>query len=128
MEVRLDRIDEVHEILQELYDELYEVDKDIYSGLNGGIVLEEGIKYHPEGNREDLIILGEYCRDILGKQVKIYYGSFMKMYGYLSREDLKDKLRKTFQHELTHHVEFLAKEYDLEIEDRKFIKKYKEKR
>ena len=44
----------------------------------------------------------------------------------MPRELLKDEVRKTFVHELTHHRESLANYVDLEIEDAEFIKSYEE--
>lgn len=113
-------IEEFCEIANELYDELPE---SIYEELNGGVIIEE--EYRTDPNNIGLIVLGLYERSILGRYIRLYYGSFMSMYGSLDREELKDKLRETFHHELTHHVEFLAKERDLEIEDIKFIENYK---
>lgn len=119
----LSRIDEVMEILEELLDEI----PDQYlNNLNGGVILEEEVNYHPEGN--DLIVLGSYKIDNLGRQIVIYYGSFMKLYFYLDRESLKERLRETLRHELRHHLEFLAGNNDLVIEDENFIENYKKGR
>ncbi|WP_455257639.1 metallopeptidase family protein [Peptoniphilus asaccharolyticus] len=114
-------IDEFQEILEELYEELPE---EIYEGLNGGIILEEECKYYE--NEFGLICLGVYERGMLGRCIRIYYGSFMNMYSWYGREDLKNEVRKTLHHELTHHIEFLAKDNDLEIEDIEFLKNYRE--
>ncbi|EFI41508.1 MULTISPECIES: metallopeptidase family protein [Peptoniphilus] len=119
-----DRLDEVENILNEIYDE---IPQRMFKYLNGGIIIEENICYHPESKNDDLICLGAYKRSMLGNSIIIYYGSFMNMYGYLSHEELKEKLRETLHHELTHHLEWLAKENDLEIEDREFINRYKER-
>lgn len=119
----LDRLDEVEELLNEIYEETPKI---LFRDLNGGIVIEEDICYHPESINNDLICLGVYRRDMLGRNIAIYYGSIMKLFGHLSREELKEKLKGVFYHELTHHNEYLAKEYGLEIEDREFLNKYKE--
>lgn len=87
--------------------------------------VDEKIKLHPEGKDGDLVILGEYQVDILGRGIVIYYGSFMYLYYFLDREKLKEKLRETFRHELLHHLENLANLKDLEIEDKKFLEEYK---
>lgn len=121
----LDRLDEVEELLNEIYEETPKI---LLRDLNGGIVIEEEICYHPESVNNDLVCLGAYKRDLLGRNVVIYYGSMMKMYGHLSREGLKEELKKVLYHELTHHNEYLAKEYGLEIADREFLDKYKENR
>lgn len=120
----LSRIDEVEELLDEICEEIPEY---AFDHLNGGIILSEDVKYHEASVNNDLIIMGEYQRSILGNMITIYYGSFMKMYRYLSRDELKDKLRDVLLHELRHHMEFLANEDDLVVEDNKFIADYKKR-
>ncbi|MDO5713011.1 MAG: metallopeptidase family protein [Tissierellia bacterium] len=72
---------------------------------------------HPEAVANDLYILGQYQRGPWGSTIVIYYGSFMRLYSYLSREALKEKLEDTLLHEFTHHLEFLASERGLEEKD-----------
>ncbi|MGI5950173.1 metallopeptidase family protein [Peptoniphilus sp.] len=120
----MSRIDEVEELLDEICEE---IPKYAFDHLNGGIILSEDVKYHEASVNKHLIIMGEYQRSILGNMITIYYGSFMKMYGYLSRDELKDKLRDVLLHELRHHMEFLANEDDLVVEDNKFIADYKKR-
>lgn len=123
MEDKYGRLDEFEEILNEIY---REVPEEFYEGLNLGVVIEEEVSYHPESEDDDLLILGAYQRGPLGRGIVIYYGSFMKLYGFLPRILLKDKVRETFLHELTHHRESLAHYKDLEVEDAEFIKEYQE--
>lgn len=106
--------EEMGDILDKLAEELPQV---FFEQLNLGIVLIEEVKYHREARDGDLLILGEYHRSRLGRQIKIYYGSFKKLYSRASREDLIMHLRDTLRHEFTHHVEDLAGERSLEIED-----------
>ncbi|CDZ74673.1 hypothetical protein ING2D1G_0490 [Peptoniphilus sp. ING2-D1G] len=120
-----DRLDEFQSIVEELY---YGFDQRYFKYLNGGIVIEEGVCYHPASKDKDLLVLGAYKRDIVGNSIILYYGSFMEMYGYLTREDLEERISDTLRHELTHHLEFLARENDLEIEDLEYIQRYKERR
>jgi len=56
--------------------------------------------------------------------IAIYYGSFERVYGHLSRESLKEQLAHTLKHEFTHHLESLAGERGLEIKDAKFLEDY----
>lgn len=49
----------------------------------------------------------------------------MKIYGHLAESDLKKRLRKTILHEFRHHLESLAGEKDLEVEDAVEIAEYK---
>ena len=121
----LDRIDEVQEILEEICESIPSY---AYEHLNGGIILTEESKFHDESYAEDLVIMGEYQRSILGNMIKIYYGSFMELYRYSSREILKEKLEKVLIHEFTHHLEFLANEWGLVIEDNKFLEEYRKRK
>ena len=118
----LERIDEVEEILEDICESIPSY---AFDHLNGGIILSEDKKYHEESRADDLLIMGEYQRSILGNMIKIYYGSFMEMYRYSSRERLKEKLEEVLLHEFTHHLEFLANEWGLVIEDKKFLEEYR---
>lgn len=118
----LERIDEVEEILEDICESIPSY---AFDHLNGGIILSEDKKYHEESRDDDLLIMGEYQRSILGNMIKIYYGSFMEMYRFSSRERLKEKLEEVLLHEFTHHLEFLANEWGLVIEDKKFLEEYR---
>lgn len=118
----LERIDEVEEILEEICGSIPSY---AFDHLNGGIILSEDKKYHEESREDDLLIMGEYQRSILGNMIKIYYGSFMEMYRFSSRERLREKLEEVLLHEFTHHLEFLANEWGLVIEDKKFLEEYR---
>ncbi|PLX32389.1 MAG: hypothetical protein C0604_05300, partial [Clostridiales bacterium] len=94
----------------------------LFEELNGGILLLPDTKMNPAGIDNDLFILGEYHRGgNMGRYISIYYGSFMKVYGRLGREALLEKLVHTLKHEFTHHLESLAGERDLEIEDARYL-------
>ena len=120
-------IDEMQDVLDDLAEELPEA---FYRELNGGIVLLPGIKESEYAQRPgDLYTLGEYHRGGgLGNYIKIYYGSFERVFGYLSDEDMKNELRKTLRHEFRHHLENLSGEKGLEIEDELYIRNYLESR
>jgi len=97
----------------------------LFEELNGGILLLPDTKMNPAGIDNDLFILGEYHRGgNMGRYISIYYGSFMKVYGRLGKEALLEKLVHTLKHEFTHHLESLAGERDLEIEDARYLKNY----
>lgn len=101
-------LDEIVETLPEAF----------FKELNGGIYALAEEKSHPKAEDNDLWILGEYCRNkYLGRYIRIYYGSFMRVYGNCSKAFLKERLRKNVLHEFRHHLESLAGERDLEIED-----------
>lgn len=115
-------IEEMEDLLDEIAAELPE---ELYRELNGGILLLPEAKLNPIGRNDDLYIMGEYHHGgSMGRFITIYYGSFEIIYGHLSRESLKRQLAKTLKHEFTHHLESLAGERDLEIEDERFLRNY----
>jgi hypothetical protein len=115
-------IDEMQDILDQLAEEL---PRAFYRELNGGILLLPEAKPSPSAQGGDLWILGEYTRSFtMGKYIKIFYGSFERIFGHLPVEQLTIELRKTLRHEFRHHLEGLAGEDGLEREDADFINKY----
>lgn len=117
------------EEMEQMLDEIAEgFPPELYKSLNGGIMLLPEAKRHPNDQANDLFILGEYYRGgNLGRYIAIYYGSFMRVYGNLSKEELKEKLNSTLKHEFVHHLESMAGEKDLEIEDARSIAAYMER-
>ena len=118
-------IDEMMDQLDEIYDEL---PPDFLKELNGGVILSPDIKKHPASDESHpLFILGEYHHQPrgLGRYIVIYYGSFAKTFAYLNPKQMQEKLRKTLLHEFTHHLESLAGERGLEIEDAQKLAQYK---
>jgi hypothetical protein len=61
---------------------------------------------------------------MMGRFIKIYYGSFAKMFSRCSRDEFENQLRETLLHEFTHHLESLAGERGLEIWDQEQLRKY----
>ena len=119
-------IDETEEMLNEIAEEL---PKEFYNKLNGGILLLPDVKFHPEGQNGDLVILGQYhYSHMMGRYIEIYYGSFQRLYGFLPKEEYKKKLRKTLYHEFTHHMENLAGERGLEIKDKMKMEEYRKRK
>ena len=115
--------EEAGEMMDEIVEEIPEV---YYKYLNGGIVLLENAKLHPKNKHNDLYILGEYQNSYqLGRSIRIFYGSLAIVHGYLPRDQFREKFRDVVLHELTHHLESLSGERDLEIEDAIKIEKYK---
>ena len=97
-------IDEVNDILDEQAERFPEV---LFDELNGGINLLEDTVPDPEFPEGEMYILGEYCDDMLGKYINLYYGSFAAL---AEREEWdrgiwESELRITLSHELTHHME-----------------------
>lgn len=109
-------IDEVNDILNDMADSFPEA---LFEDLNGGLnLLEEAMpdEEFPEG---EMYILGEYCEDMLGRYIDLYYGSFAAL---AEREDWdrktwEEELRTTLAHELTHHLEALGGLHSLDDRD-----------
>ena len=122
MEINMYTIDETEAMLDEIAEEM---PQEFYQELSGGIVLREEVKLHPKNKVNDLYILGEYHRDSrLGNYIAIYYGSVIRNFGNFSLENYKAELRKLLKHEFRHHLEGMAGEKDLEVEDAIDLQKY----
>ena len=115
-------IEEMEAMLDEI---AVEFPQEIYKELNGGIILLPEAKLDTRGKKNDLYTLGEYhSGGSMGRYIIIYYGSFLHVYGHLSKERLKKELIHTLKHEFTHHLESLAGERGLEIEDDQYMADY----
>ena len=87
----------------------------IFEQLNGGIVLLPDTIYDENG----LLILGQYHVEPagFGRYVTIHYGSMAAAHGHLSASNFRGKLEGVLRHELVHHLESLAGDRSLEIQD-----------
>ena len=114
--------DQVGDLLDEMAEEFPE---EFYQDLNGGISLLPETVEDPAG--EDLYIMGEYCNDMMGRYINLYYGSFaaLAQQENWTEEDWEDELYTTLAHEFTHHVEGLAGERGLEIKDEQFMEEFR---
>lgn len=114
--------DQVGDLLDEMAEEFPE---EFYQDLNGGISLLPETVEDPAG--EDLYIMGEYCNDMMGRYINLYYGSFAALAQQedWTEEDWEDELYTTLSHEFTHHVEGLAGERGLEIKDELELEQYR---
>ena len=100
----------------------------VYDELNGNVVVEERAYLHPGRVDDDLYILGTYSSDpVLGNQVRIYFGSFLATYGN-NEKAIAAQIRHTLRHEFLHHLESLAGERDLEIQDAIQLAEYRHAR
>ncbi len=97
-------IDQVNEILDGIAERFPAA---LFDQLNGGVnLLEESVE-DPEFPPGEMYILGEYCDNLLGLYINLYYGSFAAL---AEREEWtedvwREELRITLSHELTHHME-----------------------
>ena len=119
--------DQVGELLDEMAEEF---PQEFYQDLNGGGCLLPEAKPDPDFPEGEMYILGEYCKDMMGRYINLYYGSFAALAeqeGW-TEEDWEDELWETFAHEFTHHVEGLAGERGLEVKDEAFLEEYRAQR
>ena len=114
-------IEDVNEILDEVASEFPE---EIFAELNGGVSLLPDTKFNDADPDGGLYTLGEYRRDQMGRYIVLYFGSIHAVHGGNSRSQLRANLRKLLAHELTHHLESLAGERDLEIDDERRLNEY----
>ena len=114
--------DEAGDLLDRMAEEFPEA---FYQDLNGGISLLPEAVEDPAG--KDLYIMGEYCNDMMGRYINLYYGSFAALAEQedWTEEDWEDELYTTLAHEFTHHVEGLAGERGLEIRDQLELEQYR---
>lgn len=115
-------IEEINEILDEI---TLEIPNELFRDLNEGIVLLPEHKVHKKSKEgSPLYVLGEYHSSITGRHIRIYYGSFKKLYHNCTVEFIREKLKDTLLHEFTHHLESLAGESDLEKKDMSDLQRY----
>ena len=121
-------IGELITLAMALLDEMAEeFPPEFYDELNGGIALLPEAKEDPEGEHGELYIMGEYCNDMMGKYINLYYGSFAALAGQedWTEEDWEDELYTTLAHEFTHHIEGRAGERGLERKDEQFMEEFR---
>lgn len=107
------------EFLEMLEDIADEMPREFFNGLNNGILLKREARMHPESDPWMVLwIMGEYqISPTLGRSICIYYGSFEVMCKDLDKEELRKKVRHTVLHEFRHHLESMAGENGLVVED-----------
>lgn len=98
-----------------------------FQDLNGGIALLPERKEDPEAAPGELYIMGEYCNDMMGRYIILYYGSFAALAGQenWSEAEWAEELYATLAHEFTHHIEGLAGERGLERRDAAFMEEFR---
>ena len=118
-------IDQVNDLLDEMAGEF---PPELFDGLNGGVnLLEEAV---PDPEFPDVYIMGEYCTDLLGRYINLYYGSFAA----LAEEEnwdqgiWEDELYTTLSHELTHHMEGRSGLHALDDRDEEEIQEFRRQR
>ena len=90
-------------------------------GLDGGIQLEEKELPDPDFPPGEMYIMGEYCHDLLGRYILLYYGSFAALLQEEDEEVWRDEIFATVAHEFTHHLEETAMLHALDDADAEFL-------
>ena len=103
--------------------------KALFDGLNGGVNLQEETVPDMEFPGGRIYVLGEYCSDLLGRYINLYYGSFAAMAENedWTEEDWKQELQQTLSHELTHHMEGRSGLHALDDKDEAEMDAWREK-
>ena len=117
-------IDRVNDLLDEMAEKFPEA---LFDGLNGGVNLLEEAVPDPDFPPGEMYILGEYCHDLLGCYINLYYGSFAAL---AEKEDWDedtwaDELYTTFSHELTHYMEERGGLHALDDRDAEELAQYR---
>lgn len=106
--------DRLEEIAGEFPDAFFE-------GLDGGIQLEEKAMPDPAFPTGEMYIMGEYCHDLLGRYIVLYYGSFAALLKDEEEDVWLDEIFLTLAHEFTHHLEDTAMLHALDDADAEFL-------
>ena len=93
-----------------------------FEELDGGIQLEEGELPDPEFPPGEMYIMGEYCHDMLGRYIVLYYGSFVQLFDQEDETVWKEEIFATVAHEFTHHMEETAGLHSLDDKDAEFLR------
>ena len=100
----------------------------VHEELNGGVLTDPAAYPHPGRLADDLYILGTYSTDpVMGRQIVLYYGSFLATMGHAGETAIRAQIRETLRHEFRHHLETRAglfREGTLIEEDAEAMRKY----
>ena len=102
-----------------------ELPSEVFLELNGGVSLLPETKISSAAQDGGLYTLGEYHHNQMGRYIVLYYGSIRAVHGHETPEELRMSLKKLLTHELTHHMESMAGDRSLEIEDKIKLEEYK---
>ena len=118
-------IDRVEQMLDEMAEQF---PPELFDELNGGVNLLEQAVPDPEFPEGEMYILGEFCDDLLGRYINLYYGSFAalaKQEGW-TEEIWREELSITLSHELTHHMESRGGLHALDDRDAEELARWRE--
>ena len=112
--------EEMGDWLEEIADEFPDA---FFQELDGGIQLEERELPDSSFPPGEMYIMGEYCHDMLGRYIVLYYGSFVQLLRDEVQEVWKDEIFATIAHEFTHHMEETAGLHALDDKDAEFLRR-----
>ena len=85
----------------------------VHDELNGGVLVDHKAYLHPARVADDLYVLGTYSsKPVMGKQIVLYYGSFLATLPPTDRHRWRTQVRDTLRHEFQHHLETRAGLYN----------------
>lgn len=93
-----------------------------FEDLDGGIQLEEQVMPDPDFPPGEMYVMGEYVRDLLGRYILLYYGSFAALLSDKDEAVWKEEIFTTVAHEFTHHMEETAGLHALDDKDLEFLR------
>lgn len=93
-----------------------------FEGLDGGIQLEEQALPDPDFPPGEMYVMGEYCCDLLGRYIVLYYGSFAELLKDEEEAVWREEIFLTVAHEFTHHMEDAAMLHTLDDRDAEFLR------
>ena len=111
--------DRMGDLLEEIAQEFPDV---FFQDLSGGIQLEQEALPDPEFPPGEMYIMGEYCHDLLGRYIVLYYGSFAALLGEEDEQVWQEEIFATLAHEFTHHLEDTAMLHALDDADAQFLR------
>ncbi len=83
-----------------------ELPPEIFTRLNGGVLLLPDVKLSAEAKAGDLFTLGEYENSYhLGRTVRIYYGSILRARGNLPPDRMREELRRVLRTTARYHLD-----------------------
>ena len=118
-------IDRVGDVLDEIAEGFPPA---LFEELNGGVNLLEDTVPDPEFPEGEMYILGEFCEDLLGCYINLYYGSFAALAAQEDWDETiwREELRTTLSHELTHHMESRSGLHALDDKDAEELRQFRE--
>ncbi len=116
-------IDRFQEIAEEIVDSL---PAEFFYKLNGGVIVSEEVKLHRDSSdNAPLYVNGLYSHSyLMGQNITLYYGSFIRTFGHLSEQQQRTELRRIIHHEFRHHMEWLSGVRALADEDEEQLRRY----